>query len=143
MLVHGRSRVVQATLKAAAKGGVSLEAVVVNGADDCGACVAQELREEGITTRIIADAAVAREMEVIDVVLVGAEAVAENGGVVNKVGTLTVACCARAMRRPLYVAAESRGSRGPFLWASAICQMPTWTTRRPTSSSSSSRTWAC
>ena len=37
----------------------------------------------------------------------GAEAVAENGGVVNKVGTLTVACCARAMRRPLYVAAES------------------------------------
>ena len=107
VLVHGRSRVVQATLKAAAKSGVSLEAVVVNGADDCGACVAQELREEGITTRIIADAAVAREMEVIDVVLVGAEAVAENGGVVNKVGTLTVACCARAMRRPLYVAAES------------------------------------
>ena len=33
----------------------------------------QELQEEGITTRIIADAAVAREMEVIDVVLVGAE----------------------------------------------------------------------
>lgn len=107
VLVQGRSRVVQATLKAAATHGVRLEAVVVDGADHCGARVAQELEAGGVPARIIIDAAVAREMESIDVVLVGAEAVAETGGVVNKVGTLTVACCAKAMQRPLYVAAES------------------------------------
>ncbi|KAH8067124.1 hypothetical protein JL721_7821 [Aureococcus anophagefferens] len=57
-------------------------------------------------------------MENVDVVLVGAEGVMENGGVINKVGTLaaerekrasllTVATCAKAMRKPVYVAAES------------------------------------
>ena len=40
-------------------------------------------------------------------VLIGAEGVLENGGVVNKVGTLTVAACAAAYGKPLYVAAES------------------------------------
>merc|ERR1712129_344107 len=33
--------------------------------------------------------------------------VMENGGVINKIGTLTVATCAKAMRKPVYVAAES------------------------------------
>ena len=57
MLVHGRSRVVQATLKAAAKaclaGSGGRMARIYRGA--CGS----ELREEGITTRTVADAAVA------------------------------------------------------------------------------------
>lgn len=40
-------------------------------------------------------------------VLVGAEAVAESGGVVNKLGTYTVALAAKAHGKPVYVAAES------------------------------------
>lgn len=40
-------------------------------------------------------------------VLVGAEAVVESGGVINKLGTYQIAICARAMHKPLYVAAES------------------------------------
>ena len=54
-----------------------------------------------------AQAAVAHHLEACDAVFVGAEGVMENGGIINKIGTLTVATCAKAMRKPVYVAAES------------------------------------
>ena len=40
-------------------------------------------------------------------VLVGAEAVVENGGIINKLGSYQIAIAAKALNRPLYVAAES------------------------------------
>jgi hypothetical protein len=40
-------------------------------------------------------------------VLVGAEGVVENGGIINKLGTYTIALAAAASRTPMYVAAES------------------------------------
>jgi translation initiation factor eIF-2B subunit alpha len=40
-------------------------------------------------------------------VLVGAEAVVENGGVINKLGTCQIATVAKAHGVPVYVAAES------------------------------------
>ena len=43
----------------------------------------------------------------IDCVFVGAEAVLENGGIVNRIGTLTIALCAKAYNKPFYVFAES------------------------------------
>lgn len=39
--------------------------------------------------------------------MLGAEAVVENGGVINKLGTFQIAVCAKAMNKPVYVAAES------------------------------------
>ena len=40
-------------------------------------------------------------------VLVGAEGVVENGGVINKLGTYQLSLCAHAHGIPFYVAAES------------------------------------
>lgn len=40
-------------------------------------------------------------------VLVGAEGVVENGGIINKLGTLNIALAAAAHNKPVYVAAES------------------------------------
>jgi translation initiation factor eIF-2B subunit alpha len=40
-------------------------------------------------------------------VLLGAEGVVENGGVINKLGTYQIALCAKALNKPFYVAAES------------------------------------
>lgn len=40
-------------------------------------------------------------------VLVGAEAVVESGGIINKLGTYNIAVVARARNVPFYVAAES------------------------------------
>lgn len=47
----------------------------------------------------------------VDMVLVGAEGVVENGGVINKLGTYQIAICARAHNVPVYVAAESYKAR--------------------------------
>eukprot|EP00871_Galdieria_phlegrea_P000057 jgi/Galph1/1051/GphlegSOOS_G5778.1 len=43
----------------------------------------------------------------VDMVLVGAEGVAENGGIVNRIGSLQVALVAKAYNKPLFVAVES------------------------------------
>lgn len=40
-------------------------------------------------------------------VVVGAEGVMETGGIINKIGTLTLAVCAKEMNIPFYVMAES------------------------------------
>ena len=40
-------------------------------------------------------------------VLVGAEAVVESGGIINTIGTYGLAVCAKALAKPVYVAAES------------------------------------
>ena len=39
--------------------------------------------------------------------LVGAEGVVESGGIINKVGTYTMAIAAKEMNKPFYVVAES------------------------------------
>ena len=43
----------------------------------------------------------------VDCVFVGAEAVLENGGIANRIGTFTIALCAKAYNKPFYVFAES------------------------------------
>lgn len=47
----------------------------------------------------------------MDMILVGAEGVVENGGVINKLGTYQLAICAREHKIPFYVAAESYKAR--------------------------------
>jgi translation initiation factor eIF-2B subunit alpha len=46
-------------------------------------------------------------MTKVDCVFVGSEAVLENGGIVNRIGTFTIALCAKAYNKPFYVFAES------------------------------------
>ena len=89
----------------------------------------------GIPIRVVLDSAVGALMEQVDLCLVGAEGVMENGGIANKVrsakvavisttfffvivliqgmlslfqiGTYQVALVAKALQKPFYVAAES------------------------------------
>lgn len=65
------------------------------------------LLEEGIKSTVILDAAVGYYMERVDIVLVGAEAVVTNGGIINKIGTYPIAVCAREVNKPFYVVVES------------------------------------
>ena len=68
---------------------------------------AWELAGEGIPHAVIADNAAAFLMSrgEVDLVIVGADRIAANGDVVNKVGTLAKAVCAREFGVPFYVAA--------------------------------------
>lgn len=75
--------------------------------DNTGEQMYAELKKEGIECTLILDAAIGYIMESIDIVLVGAEGVVESGGIINRVGTYTMALCAREMKKPFYVLAES------------------------------------
>lgn len=66
-----------------------------------------ELKGSGIECTLILDSAIGYIMESIDLVLVGAEGVVESGGIINRIGTYTMALCAREMKKPFYVLAES------------------------------------
>jgi len=65
------------------------------------------LSDAGIATHYIVDSAVRHFMNRIDRVFVGADAVAVNGAVVNKIGTSLVALAAHEARTPFIVAAET------------------------------------
>jgi methylthioribose-1-phosphate isomerase len=68
---------------------------------------AWELQQEGVPLTLICDTAAGRLFQTgqVDLVVVGADRIAANGDVVNKIGTYTVALLAREHGVPFYVAA--------------------------------------
>ncbi|MEM1611137.1 MAG: ribose 1,5-bisphosphate isomerase [Sulfolobales archaeon] len=72
-----------------------------------GYITARDLASKGIPTTLITDSAVAYIMRKADLVLVGADAIASNGALINKIGTSQVALAAKVYGVPFYVAAET------------------------------------
>ena len=68
---------------------------------------AWELAQEGVEHAVIADNALASRMRAgeVDLVITGADRIAANGDVANKIGTYSVALAAKAHGIPFYVAA--------------------------------------
>ena len=76
--------------------------------DEAGIRMVKALDDMGVPTVFISDSAVAHYLaNEVDVVFVGAEAVVENGGIVNKIGTYQISIIANTFNKPFYVAAES------------------------------------
>ena len=67
----------------------------------------RELSEYGVPVTLIVDSAARHFMKEVDKVVVGADSIAANGAVVNKIGTSQIALAADEARVPLFVAAES------------------------------------
>lgn len=68
---------------------------------------AWELQQEGVPCTLLPDTAAGSAMRrgLIDLILVGADRIAANGDVANKIGTYSLAVLARAHQIPFYVAA--------------------------------------
>jgi len=113
VLTSGGSRVVGALLREAADasgGSVRFNVVYVlpSLAPGCeGVDIVAGLRNRGVPVATIAEGAVAYSMGMVDMVIVGAEGVVENGGVISRLGTYQIALLAKAMEKPVYVVAES------------------------------------
>lgn len=108
VLTHSRSRVVLQLLTEAAKTNKWFKVYVTESLPDrAGDRMCKDLREADIDAVLILDSAVGYVMEKIDLVLVGAEGVVESGGIINKIGTCTMAICAKEMHKPVYAVAES------------------------------------
>jgi translation initiation factor eIF-2B subunit alpha len=109
VLIHGCSRVVLELLHEAVKHTVFNIIVTSNShARDGGdRSLLEMLALKGLSYTLVEDRAVAAVMDQIDFCLVGAEAVSENGGVINQVGSFQIALVASSMKKPFYVVAES------------------------------------
>ncbi|XP_014098557.1 translation initiation factor eIF2B subunit alpha [Bactrocera oleae] len=107
VLTHSRSRVVLKALISAAKNKEFHVYVTQGGPDNSGAQMVSDLEKAGISSTLILDSATGYVMESVDFVMVGAEAVVESGGIINRIGTFTMGLCAREMKKPFYVLAES------------------------------------
>jgi ribose 1,5-bisphosphate isomerase len=72
-----------------------------------GHITATELREMGVDVTLVVDSAARRYLDDADHVLVGADSIAADGGVVNKIGTSGLAVNARERGVPIMVAAQT------------------------------------
>ena len=109
VLTHGWSRVVASVLLEASRT-KHFDIVILEGRPDAAGARAAKFYAEhssSIPTTVVLDSAMGYICESVDIVLVGAEAVVENGGCVNKMGTYALASCAMAHGKPFYVASES------------------------------------
>lgn len=107
VLVHGFSNVVSHILIQAAEI-FHITVLVTECRPFCeGYIMCENLQKHGIPYRLIVDNAVASVMDGVDMVMVGAEAVVESGGVINRIGTYGIGLIAKVFRKPLYVCTES------------------------------------
>lgn len=107
ILTHSRSRVVLQLLKEARAKKRFKVYVTESLPDRAGLQMAEDLCKLGIEAVTILDCAMGYIMEKVSMVVVGAEGVLESGGIVNKIGTYTMAIAAKEKNRPFYVVAES------------------------------------
>jgi translation initiation factor eIF-2B subunit alpha len=121
VLTNGGSRVVSALLQKAADENSGPSAVrfrviyVLYGINDAdsltvepeGLETVRALRARGVPVATIPESAVAYSLGKVDMVIVGAEGVVENGGIVSRMGTYQIGLLAKAMGKPFYVVAES------------------------------------
>ncbi len=82
------------TLIKAVQRGIKFNVIVTESLESSGHRIKKVLEEANISTKVIVDSAVAVVMPRVDCVFVGCEAVVENGGIINKIGTFTVALVA-------------------------------------------------
>lgn len=108
ILVHGYSTTIIYSLIESKKKGINLTVYVTESRpENAGENMVKILTEQGIESRLILDSSVGYHMKDVDCVLVGADAVCENGGIINRIGTFTLAICAKNFKKPFYVLVES------------------------------------
>ncbi|SCU83175.1 LADA_0C09978g1_1 [Lachancea dasiensis] len=108
ILVHGFSRAVYSVLSHAASKFVRFRVVVTESRPtEQGSQLYKLLQEKGIPVKMVVDSAVGSIIHKVDKVLVGAEGVAESGGVINLVGTYSIGILAKNANKPFYVVTES------------------------------------
>jgi len=108
IMVHGFSQTVLHALIHAHETGLNFKVYVTESRpENSGVMCTRKLDEYGITNELILDNSVGFIMEKIDCIVVGADAVVENGGIINKMGTFTIAISAKCFKKPVYVLCES------------------------------------
>ena len=108
VLTHSRSSTVLLGLQLAAKAGIIRKLFVMEARPRFeGRETAKAMTKMGVECTLVADAMGPSLVEEVDMAVVGADAVLNDGGVVNKIGTYPLALACKEERKPLCVLAES------------------------------------
>ncbi|KAF2451418.1 translation initiation factor-like protein eIF-2B subunit alpha [Karstenula rhodostoma CBS 690.94] len=113
VLTNGGSRVVGALLRRAAESSTMRFRVVyvLSGSESSdtieGDQIVADLRAHNVPVATVPDSAVAYSLGEVDMVIVGAEGVVENGGIISRLGTYQMGLLAKSKGKPFYVVAES------------------------------------
>jgi translation initiation factor eIF-2B subunit alpha len=113
VLTNGGSRVVGALLRSAAESShMRFKVIYVTSSSRSkdsreGDQIVADLRSHNVPVATIPDSAVAYSLGKVDMVIVGAEGVVENGGIISRMGTYQMGLLAKSKGKPFYVVAES------------------------------------
>ncbi|SMO36525.1 ribose 1,5-bisphosphate isomerase [Halorubrum cibi] len=108
VMTHCHSTDALACIEAAVDQGKHIEAIVKETRPrNQGHITAEQLREAGVPVTLIVDSAARRYLNEADHVLVGADSIAADGGVINKIGTSGLAVNARERGVPIMTAAQT------------------------------------
>ncbi|MFD1570972.1 ribose 1,5-bisphosphate isomerase [Halorubrum laminariae] len=108
VMTHCHSTDALACIEAAVEQGKSISAVVKETRPrQQGHITAEQLRDAGVPVTLIVDSAARRYLDEVDHVLVGADSIAADGGVINKIGTSGLAVNARERGVPIMTAAQT------------------------------------
>ncbi len=108
VMTHCHSTDALACIEAAIDAGTEVEAIVKETRPrKQGHITARQLREWGVPVTLIVDNAARRYLDGTDHVLVGADSIAADGSVINKIGTSGLAVNARERGVPVMVAAQT------------------------------------
>ncbi|MFC6785485.1 ribose 1,5-bisphosphate isomerase [Halobaculum halobium] len=108
VMTHCHSTDALACVEAAVEQGKDISAIVKETRPrNQGHITASQLRELGVDVTLVVDSAARRYLDDADHVLVGADSIAADGGVVNKIGTSGLAVNARERGVPIMVAAQT------------------------------------
>ncbi|MFC5277680.1 ribose 1,5-bisphosphate isomerase [Halorubrum rubrum] len=108
VMTHCHSTDALACIEAAVDQGKEIEAIVKETRPrNQGHITAEQLREAGVPVTLVVDSAARRYLNEADHVLVGADSIAADGGVINKIGTSGLAVNARERGVPIMTAAQT------------------------------------
>ncbi|OYR55643.1 ribose 1,5-bisphosphate isomerase [Halorubrum halodurans] len=108
VMTHCHSTDALACIEAAVDQGKHIEAIVKETRPrNQGHITARQLREAGVPVTLVVDSAARRYLNEADHVLVGADSIAADGGVINKIGTSGLAVNARERGVPIMTAAQT------------------------------------
>ncbi|MFO7967889.1 MAG: ribose 1,5-bisphosphate isomerase [Archaeoglobaceae archaeon] len=108
IMTHCNSSAALSVIKSAHQSGKNIEVMATESRPRLqGHITVKELTEAGIPTTLIVDSAVRHYIESMDYVIVGADTIAANGALINKIGTSQIALSAKEARVPFMVAAET------------------------------------
>ena len=106
-MIYGYSIDVIYSLIYARKKGKTFTIYLAKGENDDSNKICEILQKNDIKCILVSGISIMLYLKDIDFILTGADAICENGGIINKVGTHTISICSKQYSKPFYVLVSS------------------------------------